>query len=68
VRITAGGLSQYDQHSYAAGYASSGARPMHFGLGTAATVNEVEIRWPSGVRQVLTNVAADQVLRIREEK
>ena len=49
-----------------AGYASSSAGPLHFGTGRAATVDRVEIRWPSGALQVLENVAADQVLTVRE--
>jgi hypothetical protein len=57
---------QYDQVSHAAGYASSSAGPVHFGLGTAAAVTEIEIQWPSGTRQVLKDVAADRVMRIKE--
>ena len=39
---------------------------LHFGLGESDTVDEFEIRWPSGVVQTLTDVAADQVLSITE--
>jgi enediyne biosynthesis protein E4 len=39
---------------------------VHFGLDQAARVDEIRIRWPSGIRQTLTNVAANQVLRVRE--
>ena len=49
----------------AVGYASSSAGPVHFGTGTARTVG-VEIRWPSGLVQLLKDVAADQVLTVRE--
>ncbi len=66
IRVSAGGETQYDQLSHAAGYASSSAGPAHFGLGAAATVSEIEIRWPSGVRQMLANVPADQVVRVKE--
>ncbi len=66
IKITAGGRVQYDQVSHAAGYASSSAGPAHFGLGSAKTVDEIEIRWPSGTRQVLKDVAADRVVRIKE--
>jgi hypothetical protein len=66
IRLSAGGVTQYDQVSYAAGYASSSARPIHFGLGAAATVGEIEIRWPSGIRQTLTNLPADRVVRVKE--
>ena len=29
-------------------------------------IKDIEIRWPSGIRQVLHNVAADQILTIEE--
>ena len=38
---------------------------VHFGLGAAKTV-DLEIRWPSGILQNMTGVAADQILTIRE--
>ena len=39
---------------------------VHFGLGKAKQVDRVEIRWPSGVEQVLTNVRTNQVLQVTE--
>ena len=69
VRLTAGSdprwRQQFNQMTTAVGYASSTCAPVHFGLGPARTV-DVEIRWPSGAVQVLTDVAADQVLEVRE--
>ncbi len=62
----AGWREQWNHVSPAYGYASSSAGPLHFGTGRAATVDRVEIRWPSGALQVLENVAADQVLTVRE--
>ena len=38
---------------------------LHFGLG-AATQASLEIRWPTGMKQVLTDVRADQILTVRE--
>lgn len=66
IKVTAGAGVQYGQVSFAAGYASSSAAPTHFGLGPAATAGVVEIRWPSGIVQELRNVAADQVVRVKE--
>jgi hypothetical protein len=37
-----------------------------FGLGTAAIVDRIEIAWPSGIRQDLTNVNVDQILTVKE--
>lgn len=39
---------------------------VHFGLGDAQTAESLEIEWPSGVRDRLTNVAADRTIQVRE--
>jgi enediyne biosynthesis protein E4 len=46
-------------------YISASDKRLHFGLGPAE-VAKVEVRWPSGTRQVLENVKADQFLEVRE--
>jgi hypothetical protein len=66
VRVVAGGQTQFNHVTTASGYASSSAGPMHFGLGAAKLVDEIEIRWPSGTTQVLKNVEADRILPIKE--
>jgi len=38
----------------------------HFGLGTDATVNQVTVYWPSGVIDVIENVAANSSLEVTE--
>jgi hypothetical protein len=50
----------------AIGYASSSHSGLHFGMGTAASVDRVEIQWPSGTRQTLERVKTNQTLEIRE--
>jgi enediyne biosynthesis protein E4 len=47
-------------------YLSSGDKRVHFGLGVQQIVKEIDIRWPSGIRQILRDVKADQILRIDE--
>ena len=42
------------------GFLCRNEQVMFFGLGDAATLDEVVIHWPSGKRQVLNDVAADQ--------
>ena len=39
---------------------------VRFGLGANKTAKWIEIRWPSGRVQRLTNVAADQILEVDE--
>ncbi|HSD66663.1 MAG TPA: CRTAC1 family protein, partial [Vicinamibacteria bacterium] len=60
------GRVQYNHATTAVGYASSSDRRVYFGLGAGRTAREIEIRWPSGVRQVLKNVSADRLLEVEE--
>jgi hypothetical protein len=46
-------------------YLSSNDKRLHFGLGAAATA-KVEVSWPSGMHQTLSNVPIDQFMEIRE--
>ena len=59
--------NQYNHMTTAVGYASSSDFGVHFGLGSADTVGKIEIRWPSGIVEVLTNVKTNRVLTIREQ-
>ena len=69
-RIKVTGLSgkvQYNHVTTAGSYASSSDKRVHFGLGSDATLREVELRWPSGIVQTLHDVKADQVLTVVEQ-
>lgn len=48
-----------------AGYNCSNDKRLHFGLADSRTA-QIEVLWPSGVRQTLKDVPADQFLKIRE--
>ena len=67
IRVTAAdGSARYNHVTTAGGYASSSDSRAHFGLGTSATAKEIEINWPSGIRQTLTDVAGDRIVQITE--
>jgi len=66
IKITTAHGSQYNEATTTGSYNSSNDKRVHFGLGDAAVIDKIELTWPTGVKQVLTNVAADQVLTIRE--
>ncbi|MFZ0537285.1 MAG: CRTAC1 family protein [Candidatus Sulfotelmatobacter sp.] len=66
IKVVTKNATQYDHKSTAAGYASSSAGPVHFGLGPNTSVDLIEIRWPSGLVQQVRNVASDQILKVRE--
>jgi hypothetical protein len=47
-------------------YASASDPRLHFGLGSAQVVDDVEIRWPSGLVPRLGKLTADRVYHVRE--
>ncbi len=64
IRVVADdGSEQYVTVSATGGYLSARDRRAHFGLRANARVKLMEIRWPSGLRQKLEGVAADQTAR-----
>jgi hypothetical protein len=65
---TASGRILYNHVAISAGFMSSSDKRVHFGLGKESSIASVEIRWPSGVQQVLKDVAADQFLKVDEPK
>jgi hypothetical protein len=66
IKITTALGSQYNEATTALGYNSSSDKRVHFGLGSASVIDKIEIAWPSGMRQILTNVKSDQILTVRE--
>jgi hypothetical protein len=58
--------TQYNQATTAVGYNSSSDKRVHFGLGSSAVVDSIELAWPSGIKQVFKNVKADQILTVIE--
>jgi hypothetical protein len=63
---TEDGTSQYDIVSTSAGYGASRDPRAHFGLRPFKTVKQLDIRWPSGVRQTLKDLPANRIHRIEE--
>ncbi|ADW71262.1 ASPIC/UnbV domain protein (plasmid) [Granulicella tundricola MP5ACTX9] len=66
VTITSSHGSQYNQATTTVGYNSSSDKRVHFGLGDATVVDRIELSWPTGIKQVLTHVKADQILTVTE--
>ncbi len=66
VKIMTAQGPQYATATTASSYLSSGDKRVHFGLGTDAAAQTVEIHWPSGIQQVLKNVHCDQILQVDE--
>jgi len=58
--------AQYNHATTSVGYSSSSDPRVHFGLGKTQIVESLEILWPSGIKQILTKVKSDQILKIHE--
>lgn len=63
---TQDGKKQWDEVTTAVGYASSSDPRVHFGLGKNGKAKEINVRWPSGIQQVLKDVPGDQILTVTE--
>jgi len=63
---TPSGRALYNHVTVSVGFMSSSDRRVHFGLGSEKTAASVEIRWPGGAVQTLSDVAADQILKVIE--
>lgn len=63
--VTAAG-AQWATVTTAGSYLSSSDKRVHFGLGEEITAKSVEIRWPSGVVQMLRDVKGDRIVEIEE--
>ncbi len=66
VTVSAAGMTQMDEVRGGGGYNSSNDTRLHFGLGGAATMSRIEVRWPSGLSQDFQNVPADAIYEIDE--
>jgi hypothetical protein len=65
---TPSGRTLYNHVTASVGFMSSSDRRAHFGLGGEKSAARVEVRWPSGAVQTLTNVAAGQILKVEEPR
>lgn len=68
LRLVAGGHIQIAQVGSQGSYLSQNSLVQHFGLGKATRVDSLVIQWPSGRRQLRTDIAVDQKLSIIEKE
>ena len=66
VEIVAGGAKQVDEVRANSSYLSASDARVHFGLGAATRVEELVVRWPSGLVEKRTGLGVDQEVVIRE--
>ena len=65
--VTTGGRKQYLYHSPYRGYMSTMDDREHFGLGRATRVDSLEVTWPDGRYQLLTDLDVDRLLVVRQQ-
>ena len=68
VRVESASGRQWNMVRSGSSYCSQSDLALTFGLGNDTVVKSLEIEWPSGAHQRLTNVPACQFLTIREEQ
>jgi hypothetical protein len=68
VRVSAGDIVQMDEVRSGGSYLSQHDLRLHFGLGSSNRADRVEILWPSGKTEILTNLAADHFYSVQEGK
>jgi len=66
IRLTAGSRTQMRDVKAGSSYLSQNDLRAHFGLGTAARADRIEVRWPSGRTDTVSGVAANQIITIEE--
>jgi hypothetical protein len=66
VFVTAGGITQLREQSGGVHKFAQDSSMLHFGLGQNRIIDEILVKWPSGIEQTLTNVSVNNFLEITE--
>ena len=65
VTVRAGALAETRLVQSGTSYISQNDMRLHFGLGAAAQVDSLDVRWPDGTTSKMTNVKANQIVAVR---
>jgi hypothetical protein len=68
VRVTRGDHSQIREVMSGSSYYSQSDLRLHFGLGSTAAADAVEVSWPSGLKETFRDLPADHLFVIQEAK
>ena len=66
VKIVSGDLTQIDEVRSGGSYISQNDLRLHFGLEKRRKIDLIEIRWPSGVVDKITNANVNKILIVKE--
>jgi hypothetical protein len=64
--VTTGSRTQRRDVKAGSSYLGQNDLRQHFGLDAATRADRIEVRWPSGRNEVIENVAANQIVTLRE--
>ena len=68
VRLTAGGTTQVREVKAGSSYLGQNDLRVHAGLGKAAKIDRLDVRWPNGQNEVIEGAAVNQILTVTEGK
>src|SRR5256714_9152679 len=66
VRLKIGARQQVQELSSQSSYYSHNDPRLHFGLGENNRAEQIEIRWPNGQTEIIKDIAANQIVTIKE--
>jgi hypothetical protein len=66
VRLTAGGMTRLQYISGGNSFGGQSTNRVHFGLGDVSKIEQIEVRWPTGKKEVFTGIEADKLTKIVE--
>ena len=64
ISLNYNGISQYHEHTTVRGFQSSVDQKLHFGIGKSTLIDKLNITWPDGDQQELTNIKANQIIEV----
>ncbi|GMQ81410.1 MAG: hypothetical protein BMS9Abin05_0841 [Rhodothermia bacterium] len=65
IRLTTDQGTSY-RHNDGVGFLSQSVRPIHFGVGSAALIDEIQVSWPSGRVESYSNISINQTIHLLE--
>ena len=59
-------VTQFREVNSQSGFGGQSSYNQHFGLGATTAIDSIEVKWPSGIRQIVKNVAINSIVEITE--
>ena len=66
LKLVAGGMTQTEEIHSGGSYLSQSDTRVHFGLGTATSIDSLELHWPSGKVETFKGLSADKLHSVLE--